>query len=127
MTGRKKELKMAKVRTSQKAIKEVYQNVIAIGYCNLQSLLDFFYDKERYYTVRREGWGSDVYDFGLTAISTGYAPFGDIGPSYDLVEKYEHEAQKLRSVSLLKITYPEKRKRAEKLMTEFIKEALAEK
>lgn len=118
---------MAKVRTTQKAIKEVYQNVIAIGYCNLQSLLDFFYDKERYYTVRREGWGSDVYDFGLTAISTGYAPFGNIRPSYDLVEKYEHEAQKLRSISLLKITYPEKRKKAEKLMNDFIKEALAEK
>ena len=127
MTGRKKELKMAKVRTTQKAIKEVYQNVIAVGYCNLQSLLDSFYDKERYYTVRREGWGSDVYDFGLTAISTGYAPFGNIRPSYDLVEKYEHEAQKLRSISLLKITYPEKRKKAEKLMNDFIKEALAEK
>ena len=127
MTGRQKELKMAKVRTTQKAIKEVYQNVIAVGYCNLQSLLDFFYDKERYYTVRREGWGSDVYDFGLTAISTGYAPFGNIRPSYDLVEKYEHEAQKLRSISLLKITYPEKRKKAEKLMNDFIKEALAEK
>ena len=43
------------------------------------------------------------------------------------IEKYEHEAQKLRSISLLKITYPEKRKKAEKLMNDFIKEALAEK
>lgn len=118
---------MAKVRTSQKAIKEAYQNIIAVGYCNLQSLLDFFYDKERYYTVRREGWGSDVYNFGLTAISTGYAPFGNIRPSYELTQKYEHKAQELRSISLLKTTYPEKRKEAEKLMVEFIKEALAEK
>ena len=118
---------MAKVRTTQKAIKEVYTNVISVGYCRLQSLLDFFYDKEQYYTVRKEGWASDIYDFGTTAISTGYAPFGKIRPSYDLVEKYEHEAQKLRSVSLLKITYPEKRKMAEKLMEDFIKEALAEK
>lgn len=118
---------MAKVRTTQKAIKEVYTNVIAIGYCNLQSLLDFFYDKERYYTVRKEGWGSDVYDFGITAISTGYAPFGNIRPSYELTQKYEQKAQQLRSVSLLKTTYPEKRKEAEKLIEEFIQEALAEK
>lgn len=118
---------MAKVRTSQKAIKEVYQNVIAVGYCNLQSLLDFFYDKERYYTVRKEGWASDIYDFGTTAISTGYAPFGNIRPNYELTQKYEQKAQQLRSVSLLKTTYPEKRKEAEKLIEEFIQEALAEK
>ena len=118
---------MAKVQTTQKAIKEAYQNVIAVGYCNLQSLLDFFYDKERYYTVRREGWGSDVYDFGNVAISTGYAPFGNVRPNYELTQKYEHKAQELRSISLLKTTYPEKRKEAEKLIAEFIKEALAEK
>lgn len=118
---------MAKVKTTQKAIKEAYQNVIAVGYCNLQSLLDFFYDKERYYTVRREGWGSDVYDFGNVAISTGYAPFGNVRPNYELTQKYEHKAQELRSISLLKTTYPEKRKEAEKLIAEFIKEALAEK
>ena len=118
---------MAKVKTTQKTIKEAYQNVIAVGYCNLQSLLDFFYDKERYYTVRREGWGSDVYDFGNVAISTGYAPFGNVRPNYELTQKYEHKAQELRSISLLKTTYPEKRKEAEKLIAEFIKEALAEK
>ena len=118
---------MAKVKTTQKAIKEAYQNVIAVGYCNLQSLLDFFYDKERYYTVRKEGWGSDVYDFGNVAISTGYAPFGNVRPNYELTQKYEHKAQELRSISLLKTTYPEKRKEAEELIIKFIKEALAEK
>ena len=116
---------MTKIKTTQKEIKSTYNNVVAIGYCNLQYLLNYF--TPQCYTVRKEGWASDIYDFGTTAISTGYAPFGNIRPSYDLVEKYEHEAQKLRSISLLKITYPEKRKKAEKLMNDFIKEALAEK
>ena len=116
---------MTKIKTTQKEIKSTYNNVVAIGYCNLQYLLNYF--TPQCYTVRKEGWASDIYDFGTTAISTGYAPFGNIRPSYDLVEKYEHEAQKLRSISLLKITYPEKREKAEKLMNDFIKEALAEK
>ena len=113
---------MAKVRTTQKAIKEVYQNVITVGYCNLQSLLDFFYDKERYYTVRKEGWASDIYDFGTVAISTGYAPFGNIRIDYEVLRHYDEIGKKLKYDSVL--TWQAKKKKAKELIEKMIKEAI---
>ena len=65
-----------KFRTTQKAIKQGYNNVISVPYCALQSLLRC--EDPIAYTTRVEGWGADVYAFGDTAIVTGYAPFGNI-------------------------------------------------
>jgi hypothetical protein len=105
-----------KFKTTQKAIKNGYNNVICVGYCSLQNLLN--YETETAYTSRREGWAADIYDFGNTAIVTGYAPFGNIRPGYELCQKYEKAAEKIR----YEMTYPEKKERLKELINEFIEE-----
>jgi len=83
-----------KYKTTQKAIKTNYNNVLKIAYCNLQYLLT--YETPEAYTTRREGWASDVYTFDAGfAISTGYAPFGNISVHYDICQKYEKLAQEI--------------------------------
>ena len=79
-----------KFRTTQKAIKSGHSDVIRVGYCNLQHLLKF--ENPIAYTTRVEGWAADVYSVKNRAIVTGYAPFGNIKPPYDLVRKYDDQA-----------------------------------
>ena len=114
---------MSKIRTTQKEIKSTYDNVVAIGYCNLQYLLDYFTPK--CYTVRKEGWASDIYDFGTTAISTGYAPFGNIRIDYDTLQKYEKIGELLKYNSVL--TWQAKKKKARELINKMIKEVIENK
>lgn len=107
-----------KYRTTQKAVKANYKNVISVGYCDLQRLLAC--TSPVAYTARREGWGADIYDFEDTAIVTGHAPFGNIRPSYDLCKRYEREAEKLRHV----FSYEEKKTALERLIAEFVREVI---
>lgn len=82
-----------KVRVTKREIINGYNNVICVGYCNLQSLLN--YESPEYYTARREGWGADIYDVGNgNAICTGYAPFGNVRADYDTCQKYEKMVHK---------------------------------
>lgn len=82
-----------KFKTTQKAIWANYNKIICVPYCGLQNLLN--YESPVAYTVRREGWAADIYDMGGgVAIVTGYAPFGNIRPSYELRERYETDAEK---------------------------------
>ena len=60
--------------------------VIKTPYCAPQHLL--WYESPVAYTVRKEGWGADIYSFDGIAIVTGYAPFGDIRPAHDVNEHY---------------------------------------
>lgn len=84
-----------KFKTTQKAIKANYNTIICIPYCGLQNLLN--YESPVAYTVRREGWAADIYDMGGgVAIVTGCAPFGNVRPSYELQERYERTAEKIR-------------------------------
>lgn len=81
-----------KFKTTQKAIKANYTNIIYVGYCDLQHLLT--YENPIAYTVRREGWGADIYEVNSnTAIVTGYAPFGNVHPAYDVVRRYDNTAK----------------------------------
>ncbi len=109
-----------KYRTTQKAIKEGYINKICVGYCNLQYLLG--YENPVAYTARREGWAADIYDFGNTAIITGYAPFGNIRPDYDICKKYENKAEKVRYDYSL--SWEEQKEKLHQLINEFIKEVI---
>ena len=102
-----------KFRTTQKEIRTGYVHVLKVGYCELQYLLS--YESPVAYTTRREGWGCDVYDIGNgNAISTGYAPFGDITVSYDLCRKYED------------LAYGKDRETRAKLIKELVNECLSE-
>lgn len=81
-----------KFKTTQKAIRTNYDYVICVGYCDLQHMLSTI--NPIAYTVRREGWGCDIYELAPNvALTTGYAPFGNIKPAYDIIHRYEVEAK----------------------------------
>lgn len=107
-----------KYRTTQREVKSGYAFVIAVGYCNLQNLL--CRETETAYTVRHEGWAADIYDFESTAIVTGYAPFGNIRPSYEVQKKYDNAAEKIRCDYSL--SWKEQKQELKKLIAAFIKE-----
>jgi len=104
-----------KTKITQKRVFETHKNVIKVGYCRLQFLLKF--NNPSFYTTRSEGWGADVYSVGDTAIVTGYAPFGNIVPSYDLLKIYDDGALKIQSEN---IPYDDMRARVAYLLRDFI-------
>ena len=79
-----------KFETAQKAIKANYGKIIKVGYCRLQFLLNC--ERPIAYTTGRYGWNADIYDIDGVAIVTGYNPFGNIYPDYDICQKYEKVA-----------------------------------
>lgn len=106
-----------KFKTTQKAIKGSYRKIIKVGYCELQSLLNF--KSPIAYTCGRDGWHADIYDIGGVAIVTGYNPFGNISPDYDTCRKYEAKAQKLRYSN---IDYGKRIEKLNEMIVEFIEE-----
>lgn len=108
-------------RTTQKEIKSRFSSVIAVPYCGLQHLLDL--KSPEAYTARREGWAADIYNIGSAAIVTGYAPFGNIRPSYDVVRAADAKAEAIRyDYCKLKITYDEMLSKLDELLAEFVRE-----
>ena len=108
-----------KFKTTQKAIRANYDTIICVSYCGLQNLLN--YESPVAYTERREGWAADIYDMGGgVAIVTGYAPFGNIRPFYELRERYETDAEKIRYNHSL--VWEEQREQLKQLARAFIEE-----
>lgn len=108
-----------KFKTTQKAIRANYNKIICVPYCGLQNLLN--YASPVAYTERREGWAADIYDMGGgVAIVTGYAPFGNIRPPYELRERYETDAEKIRYNYSL--AWEEQREQLKQLARAFIEE-----
>lgn len=108
-----------KFKTTQKEIRANYNKIICVPYCGLQTLLS--YENPVAYTVRREGWAADIYDMGGgVAIVTGYAPFGNIRPSYELRERYETGAEKIREY--YNFDYEKCKTRLRAAIREFIEE-----
>ena len=108
-------------KTTKKAIMNGYQNIIFTGYCNLQNLLR--YESVSAHTERAEGWGADVYHISNnTCIVTGYAPFGNIRPSYDIVKKYDDMAVE---IILHRTGNVEAKEACESLIEDFVKEVTA--
>ena len=110
-----------KFRVTQKEIKANYNKIISVPYCSLQNLLKW--ESPAAYTSRREGWAADIYDMGGgVAIVTGYAPFGNVRPAYELLERYEKQAEKIRYDYSL--SWKEQREQLRQLVKEFIEEAI---
>lgn len=106
-----------KFKTTQKEIWANYNKIICVPYCGLQNLLT--YESPVAYTVRREGWAADIYDMGAgVAIVTGYVPFGNVRPSYELRERYEKQAEKIR----YEYSYDRQRESLKNLARDFMKE-----
>lgn len=106
-----------KFKTTQKAIKNNYANVISVPYCGLQSLLKC--ESPIAYTTRTEGWGADIYAFDDVAIATGYAPFGNIRPDHEINQRYEKRAREITDGAH---NWEEKKALLAGLIKEYIKE-----
>jgi hypothetical protein len=104
-----------KARVTAKQVRESYANIIQIGYCAAWYLLG---RNPHYYTAGIYGWNADVFHIDQsTAIVTGYRPFGNIRPSYELVRKYEQEAEACYKAG--------KVEEVSKLLNAFVKECKA--
>ena len=111
-----------KTKITRKDLRASYGNIISIGYCDIQTLLRD--TTPYYYLTRVEGWAADVYVVGRDAvIVTGYAPFGNIVPSYELQRKYEMAARRVIGDGL-HINTVEKQSRLEELRDDFVNECL---
>lgn len=112
---------MNKYRTTKKAMKESYDKIISIGYCNLQNLLRF---REPFaYSTRAEGWACDYYDVDGILISTGYSPLDKKGrtkSTYDICKKYDEAAREV--IYDYSLSHEEQKEKVNILLMEYIKE-----
>lgn len=82
-----------KFKTTKKEINSNFKNVISIGYCDAQYLLNR--KNPIAYNAGYYGWNCDIYDIKGVAIVTGYRPWGNIHPDYETIKKYEDEAREI--------------------------------
>ena len=110
-----------KYKTTKKATMKNYDYIISVGYCNLQRMLSC--ENVSAYTVRREGWGADIYSFGNVAIVTGYSPFGNVKANYDFCERYENEAEAICKATF---QWEDRKVQLDNLINKFIAEVTRE-
>lgn len=108
-----------KVQTTKKAVKNNYSKIIRIGYCDLQTLLSL--EEPFAYTAGVYGWNANIYDLNGIALVTGYRAFGEISPSWELIEKYE---QKAKEVIDLIYNYEERKEALKTLIDSFLEEVI---
>ena len=112
---------MAKLRATKKDINNAFYYLIEIGYADIQYLTMF--KMPAYYTCGINGWNSDVYIVNNnTAIVTGYKPFGNIHPDYEIIKKYNGKAEKI--YKNWDIDQKTKEKKINKLFDKFIMEVI---
>jgi len=111
-----------KFKATKKQMKDNYNTIISIGYCDAQYLLR--YENEIAYSTRSEGWACDYYDVDGVLISTGYAPLTEKNTKrdYKIIRKYDEMAQNI--VYNNNIGYEEQEKQIKQLLKEFINEVI---
>lgn len=106
-----------KTKITKREILNNYANVICVGFCGVDCLLN--YETPKYYTSGLYGWNADIYVVNMdTVIVTGYRPFGNIRVDYDLQVKYESAAERI--VFDNGMEYDRKEREMKKLLNEFI-------
>lgn len=119
-----------KYKTTKKAIQNNYRNIIRVGAVGLYYLLKF--TEPVAYTSGVYGWNADIYDFDNAVIVTGYRPFGNVYPDYDIVEKYNQLGRKIYEEEHDPLKdwneeQEEKEKRLNQLIEQFIEEVTNQK
>ena len=104
-----------KAKVTKAAVKNDFNSIISLGYCDIQYLT--YFKRPFAYSCGVYGWSCDYYDIDGICLSTGYSPIGK-NANYELMRKYEAKAQKL--VTDYTINYDLKAKKVNKLLTEFI-------
>ena len=74
-----------KTKTTEKAIMSAFENVIRVGYCDMQDALKW--REPNFYTAAGHDWNADVYVIDYeTVIVTGYRPFGNMELSREVID-----------------------------------------
>lgn len=80
------------MRLYKKHVNAEYHIVAYCGYCDLQHTLQNM--SKIGHTERAEGWGCNIYELAPDiALTTGYAPFGNLSLPLELTERYEKRAR----------------------------------
>ena len=84
-----------KLKVTKKQIRENFNTILSIGYCDAQYLLSskapFAYSEGIY------GWCCDYYQIGNICISTGYSPIGT-PVDYAVLREFERKAEQIKKV-----------------------------
>ena len=108
-----------KLKTTSKMLKENYNNIICIGYCDAWYLLKGL--EPIYYNCGVYGWNYDGYHINNNVlITTGYRPIGNLG-AIGIVCKYNEKARKIYNSDL---EYNKKINKINKLLDKFINEVI---
>ena len=109
-----------KFQVSKKEMRNNYDRIISIGYCDAQWLLK--YEEPIAYSTRLEGWACDYYDIDGVLISTGYAPLSskNTHSNYDIVHRYNEQAKKI--ACNYSLNYEERKAQVNALLKEYVKE-----
>lgn len=109
---------MKKIKIGKREATEVFENIYAVGYCEVQYLTST--KNPVAYSSGVYGWSCDYYYFEdeKITISTGYSPVGK-RLDYKLVQKYEDKARKIYYNTA---DYKETQKKLKSLLKRFLKE-----
>lgn len=110
-----------KLKATKKEISNGYNDIIKIGYCEAQNLLQC--ENAFAYSSGRDGWQCDYYNIDGVIISTGYAPIGTPA-DYETIKKYDKKALKSWDYYNKDYDYKKQQKRLRKLINKFISEVL---
>lgn len=109
-----------KFKASKQEIKNGFNTVFSVGYCDMSRL--FHYKDAIAYSAGVYGWACDYYDIGSgVCISTGYSPIG-IHVKRELTEKYELLAENILNDRME--SYETKEEKLNYLIGEFRQELL---
>lgn len=111
-----------KVQTTKRIITNNYPTILNVGYCEIQNLLKCI--EPIAYTFGQYGWNADIYIIKGFALCTGYRPFGNVCPSYELCRLYDGKAQDVWSNH--ELTFEEKKNKVINLLNDFIEKAIEE-
>lgn len=106
-----------KYKTTKKDVNYWYGKKICVGYCDLQYLLR--HKNASGYTCGVYGWNADIYEIdGNTAIITGYRPFGNIHPDYEIIRAYDEQAKEIQQAN----DYQTAKEKTTELLQKFVDE-----
>ncbi len=104
-----------KLQTTKKQIRQNFNTVLSIGYCDAQYLLDcknpFAYSAGVY------GWSCDYYQIGAVCISTGYSPIGT-RIDYAVLQELEGKAKLIKND--YKLSYSDREQQLDELIKQLI-------
>lgn len=80
-----------KYKTTARTVRNGYQKILSIGYCDAQYLLKG--ESPVAYTCGTYGWNFDVYEMDGVAICTGYRGMPGVPVDYNLLKEYENKAR----------------------------------